>query len=1123
MFLRTAAYVRYKTTTPIDKRDVYGRVLLFGGGKYFQSTSNNAFLTGTWVYTPKVNSWFVLQLKVEPSRRTGHSLTTICENNVILFGGYDGESHVNDLWLFEGIREEWKQLSDSVGNMKPSPRSFHSAAAFRSTGSCTYRDSLLLYGGVADFRSPQSDLWELQFAGRHEDEIVFSWVEHSVSADEKDSFWPPPLFMHSAVLVNSQIMLMGGGLIDANKTVAVADSFWLYNKTSQIWFDIIKSNFTFFNFRRVYHLYAVLNMSPLFLLVYHPGKRHSLFIKFGKVYAFDETSKTHWAEQDTIIDSATPGFRMFGFSSVVVGEKLFVFGGMDFSNQFTASVKVWNLEEVTSGAWKWQLLTPDPNNYISVTTFPWILLSDKLIRSVSTELPSLFALDTQWLEIFLHYLLVPDTERELKRECILGNCANHFSDVISSVSQLDLYTRKWAQYVTSSANIPVYYTASTGFQDRAIVTYGGLAASKLRQFNARDHAFAVSSSLVSVYCVSQRRWFTTFTKIDEEPVHGRRLFPTIVDIGNNTLMLFGGLSVSGTSGSILVNRNRFKFKNDIWMLTIEKGWEYTEDTDIAVTWKEVIPSMKRKSGNPEGRFGHSAVFVDGKLVILGGRTATGKEKGIGCVQDMWYFNLRSRTWTKSLLMEDTLRLLYTGHLCRVPLANVGNRILTINHTHPIDNSTECLATRLMSSFPKDHIWIGFPFTPFFVPHHLFGWRGMVVAVEGEILEWSVTMRHFGITRHQLKEDAWISIMTPSCPEGHVSENWTEDYCRPCQRGQFSSTTATSCNHCPGGLTTTAPAASSILNCSCPFDYCSHGACFVAQKNGQVGAECVCHFGYTGGKCQYPTYFVIAGSSAVGLVVITLLLIFVQQMMKFRKLKLRRDGELEEMRRVWNIASTELQVLTRIDVESPGGFGEVHKARYRDMTVAVKRLKEALTTGPIERDFEREIQFMKSVRHPNLVMFFGAGRFDDDDCPFLVVEFMQNGSLFNLLTKRDVYISKSRQLQFCLDSARGIEFLHSQRPSRIHRDIKSGNLLLSENWVVKVADFGCARLVKGRSVLQKVKRKKYLSTSMEISEEPLLQANNDLSDNVGTLFWRAPEVFAGETYGTAVDIYRLGQM
>lgn len=235
MFLRTAAYVRYKTSTPID---VYGRVLLFGGGKYFQSTSNNAFLTGTWVYTPKVNSWFVLQLKVEPSRRTGHSLTTICENNVILFGGYDGESHVNDLWLFEGIREEWKQLSDSVGNMKPSPRSFHSAAAFRSTGSCTYRDSLLLYGGVADFRSPQSDLWELQFAGRHEDEIVFSWVEHSVSADEKDSFWPPPLFMHSAVLVNSQIMLMGGGLIDANKTVAVADSFWLYNKTSQIWFEI---------------------------------------------------------------------------------------------------------------------------------------------------------------------------------------------------------------------------------------------------------------------------------------------------------------------------------------------------------------------------------------------------------------------------------------------------------------------------------------------------------------------------------------------------------------------------------------------------------------------------------------------------------------------------------------------------------------------------------------------------------------------------------------------------------------------------------------------------------------------------------------------------------------------
>lgn len=161
--------------------------------------------------------------------------------------------------------------------------------------------------------------------------------------------------------------------------------------------------------------------------------------------------------------------------------------------------------------------------------------------------------------------------------------------------------------------------------------------------------------------------------------------------------------------------------------------------------------------------------------------------------------------------------------------------------------------------------------------------------------------------------------------------------------------------------------------------------------------------------------------------------------------------------------------------------------------------------------------MEETRQLNL--FFGAGRFTDDSCPFLVVEFMHNGSLFSLLQNVSVFISKSHQLQFCLDAIRGIEFLHSQRPSRIHRDIKSSNLLLSEKWVVKVADFGCARLVKGQGVTQRVKRRRYPSTSIAMASVPLLEADSYLSDNVGTLLWRAPETFAGETYSTAVDIYR----
>ena len=56
------------------------------------------------------------------------------------------------------------------------------------------------------------------------------------------------------------------------------------------------------------------------------------------------------------------------------------------------------------------------------------------------------------------------------------------------------------------------------------------------------------------------------------------------------------------------------------------------------------------------------------------------------------------------------------------------------------------------------------------------------------------------------------------------------------------------------------------------------------------------------------------------------------------------------------------------------------------------------------------------------------------------------------------VEDSLKIRFALDAAKGMRFLHSLRPPRIHRDLKSGNLLASQRWVVKFADFGVARLV-----------------------------------------------------------------
>eukprot|EP00050_Salpingoeca_kvevrii_P003810 m.233958 g.233958 ORF g.233958 m.233958 type:complete len:104 (-) comp10884_c0_seq8:11-322(-) len=76
--------------------------------------------------------------------------------------------------------------------------------------------------------------------------------------------------------------------------------------------------------------------------------------------------------------------------------------------------------------------------------------------------------------------------------------------------------------------------------------------------------------------------------------------------------------------------------------------------------------------------------------------------------------------------------------------------------------------------------------------------------------------------------------------------------------------------------------------------------------------------------------------------------------------------------------------------------------------------------------------MRTLRHRNVVLFYGAG--NDHGSPFLVTEFMGNGSLDDVL-RSDIELVWDRRLQFALDAARGLCFLHAQSPPCIHRDIK----------------------------------------------------------------------------------------
>ncbi len=98
-----------------------------------------------------------------------------------------------------------------------------------------------------------------------------------------------------------------------------------------------------------------------------------------------------------------------------------------------------------------------------------------------------------------------------------------------------------------------------------------------------------------------------------------------------------------------------------------------------------------------------------------------------------------------------------------------------------------------------------------------------------------------------------------------------------------------------------------------------------------------------------------------------------------------------------------------------------------------------------------------MRHRNVVMFYGAGRDNHEGMPFLVLEYMERGSLAKLLHSTDT-ISWDLRLTIATDVARGMQFLHGRNPPVIHRDMKSPNVLLNDRWIAKIADFGESRAI-----------------------------------------------------------------
>ncbi|KAL9155534.1 hypothetical protein ABFS82_09G009200 [Erythranthe guttata] len=205
---------------------------------------------------------------------------------------------------------------------------------------------------------------------------------------------------------------------------------------------------------------------------------------------------------------------------------------------------------------------------------------------------------------------------------------------------------------------------------------------------------------------------------------------------------------------------------------------------------------------------------------------------------------------------------------------------------------------------------------------------------------------------------------------------------------------------------------------------------------------------------------------------------------------------------------ELQLATEDFSESHligrGGFGRVYKGLIDNgrKTVAIKRQKLESHQGA--REFLTEIETLTELRHVNLVSLIGYC--NEHGEMILVYEYMACGTLADHLYKMSrkgknrLSLTWKQRLTICIGAGRGLDYLHTGN-SLIHRDVKASNILLDENFVAKVSDFGLA---------------KYSSTSK-------LQQSHVSTKVKGTFGYFDPNYFSTGKLTMKSDTYAFGVM
>lgn len=183
----------------------------------------------------------------------------------------------------------------------------------------------------------------------------------------------------------------------------------------------------------------------------------------------------------------------------------------------------------------------------------------------------------------------------------------------------------------------------------------------------------------------------------------------------------------------------------------------------------------------------------------------------------------------------------------------------------------------------------------------------------------------------------------------------------------------------------------------------------------------------------------------------------------------------------------------------GGMGVVYLAKRADgkfdQKVALKLLKRELNTAALRRRFEHEREILASLEHSNIARLLDAGT-TDDQVPFIAMEYVEGLPIDVYCDKHELGLGKRLDLFRTVCTA--VNFAH--RNLVVHRDLKPSNILVNEEGIPKLLDFGIAKV---------------------LSDQSLLDAATVTNLGVMTPSYASPEQLRNESVTTATDIYSLG--